>query len=89
MQAPSIRGRLRHPVADATVRGRLRPALRRERRAMVDLSDGSRLIRGRAATEDERPRLWASWVVYNKKQDAYAALRSRQTQVVILEPRFD
>ena len=57
--------------------------------AMVDLSDGSRLIRGRAATEDERPRLWASWAVYNKKQDAYAALRSRQTQVVILEPRFD
>ena len=57
--------------------------------AMVDLVDGSCPVRGRAADEDERPRLWASWAVYNKKLDAYAAQRSRQTQVVILEPRFD
>jgi len=27
--------------------------------ARVDLADGSRLVRGRAATEDERIRLWA------------------------------
>jgi F420H(2)-dependent quinone reductase len=55
----------------------------------VDLPGGSRPVRGRAADEDERPRLWASWAVYNKKLDALAALRSRQTQVVILEPRPD
>jgi hypothetical protein len=29
----------------------------------------------------------ARWAVYNKKLDAHAAQRSRQTQVVILEPR--
>ena len=57
--------------------------------ARVDLADGSRLVRGRAATEDERIRLWARWAVYNPKLDAYAALRSRRTQVVILEPRPD
>jgi deazaflavin-dependent oxidoreductase (nitroreductase family) len=57
--------------------------------ATVDLVDGSRPVAGRAADEDERPRLWARWAVYNKKRDAYAALRSRQTQVVILEPRSD
>jgi len=57
--------------------------------ATVDLLDGSRPVRGRAADEDERPRLWASWAVYNEQLDAYAAQRSRQTQVVILEPRTD
>ncbi len=57
--------------------------------ATVDLVDGSRTVRGRAADDDERPRLWASWAVYSKKQDAYAAQRSRPTQVVILEPRPD
>jgi deazaflavin-dependent oxidoreductase (nitroreductase family) len=57
--------------------------------AMVDLVDGSRPVRGRAANEDERPRLWARWAVYNRQLDAYAAQRSRQTQVVILEPRSD
>ena len=57
--------------------------------ASVDLVDGSRPVRGRAATEDEWPRLWARWAVYNKNRDAYAALRSRPTQVVILEPRPD
>ena len=57
--------------------------------ARVDLVDGSRVVHGRAANEDERLRLWANWAVYNKKLDAYAALRSRQTQVVILEPRTE
>ena len=57
--------------------------------ARVDLVDGSRPVRGRAADDEERPPLWASWAVYNKKQDAYAALRSRQTQVVILEAPSD
>ena len=53
----------------------------------VDLPGGSRAVRGRAANQDERPRLWARWAVHNTQLDAYAALRSRQTQVVILEPR--
>jgi F420H(2)-dependent quinone reductase len=55
----------------------------------VDLVDGSRPVRGRAANEDERVRLWARWAVYNRNLDAFAALRSRPTQVIILEPRSD
>jgi F420H(2)-dependent quinone reductase len=55
--------------------------------AVVDLPGGSRPVRGRAATGDERARLWELWGSYNAKLDAYAARRSRPTQVVILEPR--
>jgi deazaflavin-dependent oxidoreductase (nitroreductase family) len=55
----------------------------------VDLPGGPRAVRARAADPDERPRLWARWAVHNTQLDAYAALRSRQTQVVILEPRTD
>lgn len=54
--------------------------------AMVDLPDGSHAVHGRAADEDERPRLWATWARYDKDLDAFAARRSRETQVVILEP---
>jgi F420H(2)-dependent quinone reductase len=53
----------------------------------VDLPDGSRAVHGRAANEDERPRLWARWAVYDKDLDAFAARRSRETAVVILSPR--
>jgi deazaflavin-dependent oxidoreductase (nitroreductase family) len=52
----------------------------------VDLPDGSRAVHGRAADDDERPRLWARWALYDKDLDAFAARRSRETQVVILEP---
>ena len=52
----------------------------------VDLPDGPRAVHARAAGPDERPRLWARWAVYDKDLDAFAALRSRETQVVILEP---
>jgi deazaflavin-dependent oxidoreductase (nitroreductase family) len=55
--------------------------------AMVDLPGGSRAIRGRAANEYERPRLWARWAAYDKDLDAFAARRSRETAVVILSPR--
>jgi F420H(2)-dependent quinone reductase len=55
--------------------------------ATVELADGSRAIHARAADKDERPRLWARWAHYDKDLDRYAALRSRETQVVILEPR--
>ena len=55
--------------------------------ANVDLADGSRLVRARAAAGDERSRLWARWREIDKDLDAYAELRSSETAVVILEPR--
>ena len=53
----------------------------------VDLPGGSRAVYGRAANEDERPRLWAMQATYDKDLDAFAARRSRETAVVILSPR--
>jgi len=55
----------------------------------VDLPGGSRAVHGRAANEDERPRLWARWAAHDKDLDAFAARRSRETAVVILSPRSD
>jgi deazaflavin-dependent oxidoreductase (nitroreductase family) len=57
--------------------------------AMVDLPGGSREVTARHANEDERPRLWARWVGLGEGTNAYAALRSRETAVVILEPRLE
>jgi len=54
--------------------------------ATVDLVDGPRTVRARAAVGDERRRLWARWAHYDKNLDRYAALRSRDTAVVIFEP---
>jgi deazaflavin-dependent oxidoreductase (nitroreductase family) len=53
----------------------------------VDLADGPRQVTGRAARSDERERLWARWREIDKNLDAYAARRSAETAVVILEPR--
>ncbi|WP_262284045.1 nitroreductase family deazaflavin-dependent oxidoreductase [Micromonospora sp. MA102] len=55
--------------------------------AAVDLVGGRRLVRGRAATGDERSRLWARWREIEANLDAQAALRSSETAVVVLEPR--
>ena len=55
--------------------------------ASVDLVDGPRLVRARVATGDERSRLWDRWRGIDAKLDAYAALRSSETAVVIFEPR--
>ena len=55
--------------------------------AKVDLPKGSREIRGRAAEGEERSRLWARWQKTDKQLDGYAAMRSSETAVVILEPR--
>ncbi|WP_405933463.1 nitroreductase/quinone reductase family protein [Streptomyces sp. NBC_00827] len=55
--------------------------------ATVDLVDGRRPVRGHAATGDERLRLWALWREIDTNLDAYAALRSPETAVVVLEPR--
>jgi F420H(2)-dependent quinone reductase len=54
--------------------------------AAVDLAGGSRPVHGRVAVGDERARLWAKWVGLGEGTDAYAAFRSRETAVVILEP---
>jgi len=53
--------------------------------ASVDLVDGTRQVRARAAKGDERSRLWARWRDVDAKLDTYAALRSSETAVVILE----
>ena len=55
--------------------------------ATVDLPGGSRPVHARAASEDERPRLWAMQATYDKDLDAFAARRSRETAVVIFSPR--
>ncbi|HSJ83466.1 MAG TPA: nitroreductase/quinone reductase family protein [Acidimicrobiia bacterium] len=55
-------------------------------RATVDLAEGRRQVRGRAAEGEERSRLWSRWREIDESLDAYAALRSGETAVVILEP---
>jgi deazaflavin-dependent oxidoreductase (nitroreductase family) len=57
--------------------------------ATVDLKDGRRAVRGRAAVAEERARLWARWREMGDDVDGYAARRSRPTAVVILEPAPD
>lgn len=54
--------------------------------ARVDLADGSRPVRARAAEGADRSRLWATWRDVDPRLDAYAALRSSETALVILEP---
>ena len=46
-----------------------------------------RPVRSRAAAGEERERLWARWASVDVDLDAYAASRSTETPVVILEPR--
>ena len=58
--------------------------------ATVDLKDGSRSVRGRAAMGEERARLWAAFRDYKgwgTDIGAFAKRRSRETSVVVLEPR--
>jgi deazaflavin-dependent oxidoreductase (nitroreductase family) len=54
--------------------------------ATVDLPDGKRAIRGRAAAGEERARLWERWKDYGDDVDGYATRRPGETAVVILEP---
>jgi deazaflavin-dependent oxidoreductase (nitroreductase family) len=53
----------------------------------VDLVDGPRAVRARAAEGEERTRLWARWREVGDDVDAYATRRPSETAVVILEPR--
>jgi F420H(2)-dependent quinone reductase len=58
--------------------------------AEVDLKDGTRRVHARAAAGEERDRLWALLDAHNgwgASIDAYARRRSRETAVVVLEPR--
>ena len=57
--------------------------------ATVDLPGGTRDVTGRVAQGDERSRLWARWREIDQKLDGYAARRSSETAVVILQPRAD
>ncbi len=55
--------------------------------AIVDLVDGPRTVRARAAGGEERSRLWARWRDLGDDVDAHATLRSSQTSIIVLEPR--
>jgi deazaflavin-dependent oxidoreductase (nitroreductase family) len=55
--------------------------------ATVDLPDGTREVRARAATGEERLRLWSAMKQVDPNLDGYAARRSRETAVVVFEPR--
>ncbi len=53
----------------------------------VELVDETRAVRGRAAEGEERDRLWARWSEMGDDPAGYAWRRSRETAVVVLEPR--
>jgi deazaflavin-dependent oxidoreductase (nitroreductase family) len=59
--------------------------------ATVELPDGTREVTARMATADERSRLWSmlSGLGTAAYTDANAARRSRETAIVILEPRHE
>jgi len=54
--------------------------------ARVEITGAEYPVIGRAALGEERIRLWARWGEIDKDLDAYAALRSTETAVVVLEP---
>ena len=57
--------------------------------ATVEMPGGRREVTSRAAVGEERKRLWERLVALGSAAytDANAALRSRETAVVVLEPR--
>lgn len=55
--------------------------------ATVELVGESRPVRASAAHGEERTRLWARWRDIDRRLDGFAALRSSETAVVILEPQ--
>ncbi|HEX5823315.1 MAG TPA: nitroreductase family deazaflavin-dependent oxidoreductase [Candidatus Limnocylindrales bacterium] len=58
--------------------------------ATIDLSDETtRPIRARAATGDERERLWGEMQRREPNLEGYAARRPRETAVVVFEPRVE
>jgi F420H(2)-dependent quinone reductase len=63
--------------------------LQADPKASIELPDGRRDVRARAAVGEDRERLWAKWLALESSafSDAQAALRSRETALVVLEPR--
>ena len=59
--------------------------------ATVGLPGGTREVTTRAAVGEERARLWSRFVGLRSAaiSDAHAALRSRETAIVVLEPRAE
>jgi deazaflavin-dependent oxidoreductase (nitroreductase family) len=56
--------------------------------AVAELAGGIRReVRGRAALDQERERLWQRWLEIDQNLEGYAARRSGATAVVVLEPR--
>ncbi|UGQ11989.1 nitroreductase family deazaflavin-dependent oxidoreductase [Yinghuangia sp. ASG 101] len=55
--------------------------------ATAELVGGRKLVRARAASGDERARLWELWRASDDHLDAHAARRPSETAVVVLEPR--
>ena len=56
--------------------------------AVIQLADRqSRPVRARLAVDGERDRLWKLWLAVDPQLDAFAARRSTETPVVVLEPR--
>ena len=55
--------------------------------AEARLAGGTRLVTAYAATGEERARLWGRWREIDDNLDSYAAMRSGETAVVVLEPR--
>ena len=55
--------------------------------ATVDLVDGQRRVHCRAATGDERARLWNRWREIDANLDGCAARRPSETALVVLEPQ--
>ncbi|GAA1844573.1 nitroreductase/quinone reductase family protein [Agromyces salentinus] len=55
--------------------------------ATVVLPTGHRAVRARPAVGMERARLWSAWQTYGDDIEALSARRSRETAVVVLEPR--
>ena len=63
--------------------------LQADRNATIELLDGRRDVTARAAVGAERARLWGRFLALGSAAftDASAALRSRETAIVVLEPR--
>lgn len=55
--------------------------------ATIQLKGSKRAVRGRAATGDERARLWARSQVLGDDVHGYAVRRPGETAVVVLELR--
>lgn len=54
--------------------------------ASVELPREQRDVSARVAVGEERDRLWDQWRIYDEGLDSFAARRSRETSVVVLEP---